>query len=120
MRCVYCRERAGLFRKLCSQCAKVVALIDKAAGHIGLRELVDLFVAEGLTEQRVNRVFDTPIGDQPTIRDRLTSQMANALMRNLGMPGRQSPADVQRLRVASQAGSGAGTWVRGEQPPGSN
>jgi hypothetical protein len=32
--------------------------------------------------------------------------MTNVLMRNLGMPGRQSPDDVRRVRLAMADGSG--------------
>lgn len=80
-------------------------------------ELVDLFLAEGLTREQVDRVLDAELGDQPTIRDRLTSQMANALMQGLGMPGRQTPEDVKRVRQASESGAGEGTWKGGEKPP---
>jgi hypothetical protein len=118
MRCVYCHERAGLFRRICVVCSKVIAIVDKAGGDIGLAGLVDVFTAEGLTREQVDRVLDAPVDGGPTIRDRLTSQMANVLMRNLGMPGRQSPEDVRRVREAMRAGAGAGTWSGGEKPPG--
>ncbi len=78
--------------------------------------LVDLFIAEGLSQQQVDVVLDAQADGQPTLRDRLTSSMANALMRGLGMPGRQSPEDVRRVREAMKSG-GAGTWVKGETPP---
>ena len=117
MRCVFCKTRTTLFRKSCPTCAKVVAIVDKAAGHVGLGELVDLFAAEGLSREQVDRVLDAEVGGEPTIRDRLTSQMANALMQGLGMPGRQSPADVRRIRMAANGGNGEGTWRGGEKPP---
>ncbi len=87
MRCIFCKTRT-LFRKICPTCAKVVAIVDRAAGKVGMGELVDLFRAEGLTREQVDRVLDTEVDSRPTIRDRLTSQMANALMQGLGMPGR--------------------------------
>jgi len=117
MRCLYCRERAGLLRKVCAVCARVVAVVDKAAGKVGAAQLVDLFRAEGLSREQVNRVLDAELGELPTIRDRLTSEMTNALMRGLGMPGRQSPDDVRRVRLAGREGGGAGTWSAGEEPP---
>lgn len=80
--------------------------------------LVDLFAAAGLTRPQVDRVLDAQVGNGPTIRDRLTSEMTNALMRGLGMPGRQSPDDVRRVRLAMREGGGAGTWKSGEKPPG--
>jgi hypothetical protein len=117
MRCAFCKTRTSLFRKICPTCARVVAIVDKAGGQVGMGELVDIFIAEGLTREQVDRVLDAEVEGQPTIRDRLTSQMANALMRGLGMPGRQSPDDVRRVRVAAAAGSGEGTWKGGDQPP---
>jgi len=79
--------------------------------------LVELFAAEGLTREQVDRVLDAQVGAAPTVRDRLTSDMTNALMRGLGMPGRQSPEDVQRVRVTMQSGAGQGSWRSGEEPP---
>jgi hypothetical protein len=78
---------------------------------------VDLFAEAGLTRERVDMVLDAELDGQPTLRDQLTSKMANALMRNLGMPGRQSPEDVRRVRIAMESG-GEGTWAVGEKPPG--
>jgi hypothetical protein len=116
MRCIYCKRRAGLLRKTCGTCSRVKAVIERAAGHVGWTELVDLFAAEGLTRTDVDCVLDAEVGGEPTLRDRLTSRMANELMRNLGMPGRQSPEDVRRVRVSAAAGGGEGTWKPGEKP----
>ena len=79
--------------------------------------MVELFAAEGLTREQVDRVLDAQVGAEPTVRDRLTSDMTNALMRGLGMPGRQSPEDVQRVRVTMRSGAGQGSWKSGEEPP---
>jgi hypothetical protein len=117
MRCVYCSKRAGFIRRVCTPCAKVVTIVDRAGGEVGLAGLVDIFVAEGLSREQVDVVLDAQVGAEPTIRDRLTSKMTNVLMRNLGMPGRQSPEDVMKVRTAMRGGGGAGTWVGGEEPP---
>jgi hypothetical protein len=118
MRCVYCRQRAGLLRRVCALCGRVVDVLEGAAGRVGWSELVDLFAAEGLTRIEVDRVLDADPGGAPTLRDRMTSEMANVLMRGLGMPGRQSPEDVRRVRLGVAAGAGEGSWRTGEKPPG--
>ncbi len=117
MRCVYCRARAGLLRRTCPTCARVIAIVDKTAGNVGFQTLVDIFKAEGLTKEQVDRVLDAHIGQGASIRDRLTSQMTNALMRGLGMPGRQSPDDVKRVRESMNSSSAQGTYSQGEEPP---
>jgi hypothetical protein len=96
----------------------VVAIVERAGGQIGAASLVDIFIAEGLTHEQVDAVLDAEIDGQPTLRDRLTSNMANALMRGLGMPGRQSPEDVRRIRLTMKAGGGEGTCSEGEMARG--
>jgi len=118
MRCTYCRERAGLIRRVCDPCGRVLAVVERAGGDVGIAGLVDLFIAEGLTRERVDLVLDAEVDGQPTLRDRLTSNLTNSLMRGLGMPGRQSPEDVRRVREAMKAGAGAGTSIGGEPPQG--
>jgi len=108
MRCVYCSKRAGIFKRTCAICAHVISVVDRAGVEVGLVGLVDIFAAEGLRREQVDRVLDAQIGENPTLRDRMTAQMANLLMRNLGMPGRQSPEDVRRVRLNMTAGGGQG------------
>ncbi len=79
--------------------------------------MVDIFKAEGLTKEQVDSVLDAHVGRGPSMRDRLTSEMTNALMRGLGMPGRQSPEDVKRVRESMNSGAGQGTYTQGEEPP---
>ncbi len=117
MRCLYCQARAGLWRRTCPTCARVIAIVERARGQIGLAELVDIFKMEGLAREQVDRVLDAEVDLCPTLRDRLTSDMTNTLMRGLGMPGRQSPEDVQRVRHAMESG-GESAWMSGEKPPG--
>lgn len=118
MRCLYCSQRAGLFKRTCAVCAHVVNVVDRAGAEVGPVGLVDIFAAEGLRREQVDRVLDAEIGGAPTLRDRMTSQMANLLMRNLGMPGRQSPEDVRRVRLNVAAGAGEGTAGPRDKPSG--
>lgn len=97
-------------RRVCPTCSKVIAIVERAGGEVGMIGMVDLFVAEGLTREQVDVVLDAEIAGEPTMRDQMTSNIANALMRNLGMPGRQSPDDVRRVRHA-QASGGEGTYT---------
>ena len=107
MRCVYCAAKAGILKKICATCGSVVAVVEQSAGQLGWTGLVDHFVSTGLTQVQVDRVLDAEIDGRPALRDRLTSEMANVLMRGLGMPGRQSPEDVQRIRRGVKEDSGA-------------
>lgn len=116
MLCRYCHDWAGLVRRTCAPCGRALAIVETAAGRVGWTELVDMFADAGLTRERVDLVLDAELDGKPTLRDRLTSRMTNALMQNLGMPGRQSPEDVRRVRLEMESG-GEGTWASGEKPP---
>jgi hypothetical protein len=105
-----------LLKKICPVCARVVATLERSAGHVGWTELVDRFAAQGLSRAQVDRVLDAEIDGHPSPRDRLTSEMANVLMRNLGMPGRQSPEDVQRVRRAAPESAGERICGLEDQP----
>ncbi len=120
MRCLYCRQWAGLIRRACPVCARIVRIVEQAGPAVGLVGLVDIFAAEGLSRNQVDRALDAQVGDRPTLRDRLTSELTNVLMRGLGMPGRQSPEDVRRVRRSIESGGsggGEGTWRAGDKPP---
>lgn len=95
----------------------MVAIVRGSAGQVGWTELIDIFVAKGLTKADVDLVLDTEIDAGPSLRDWLTSRMANELMRSLGMPGRQTPEDVRRVRLGL-ATSSQGTWAVGDKPSG--
>ncbi len=112
MKCEFCRKPAGFLSRICSNCAKVVGIVERTAGQVGLAQLVDIFAAEGLSREQVDLVLDASNGGRPTIRDRLTSNMVNTLMRGLGMPGRQSPDDVRRVRSTAASQQEAGTGHR--------
>jgi len=111
MRCRYCRNHAGLFRSSCPSCIRVVEIFERSVGRAGWTELVDRFAAAGLTKPQVDCVLDAEIGGEPSLRDRMTAEMANVLLRNLGMPGRQSPADVRKIRRGANEASSEGTWI---------
>lgn len=105
-----------MLRRICPRCGIIIALIEESAGRVGWTELIDLFAAKGLTKAEVDQVLDTEIDATPTMRDRITSRMANELMKSLGMPGRQSPEDVRRVRLGLASSSQA-TWSAREKPP---
>jgi hypothetical protein len=117
MRCIYCQGKAGIWRRVCPACARIVSVIEGVGGRLGWTELVDKLADEGLRRIQVDQVLDAEIDGAPTLRDRLTSRMANELMKGLGMPGRQSPEDVRRVRRAISS-EGEIIWAAGEKPAG--
>ncbi|MGH7917983.1 MAG: hypothetical protein ACREQE_10970, partial [Candidatus Binataceae bacterium] len=62
-------------RRVCTVCGRVIAIVERVGGEMGLAGLVDIFASEGLTRDQVARVLDAELDEKPTIRDRLTSNM---------------------------------------------
>ena len=54
MRCLYCRQWAGLIRRTCPVCARIIRIVEQAGPAVGLVGLVDIFAAEGLTREQVD------------------------------------------------------------------
>ena len=98
MRCRYCRERAGLLRQQCDQCRVLLALYDRHRGELGLSQLLDVFIATGAPRAKIEAVLASDPDGGGALRDRVTADMANRLLAEMGITPRHTAADVKRLR----------------------
>lgn len=107
MRCRSCREPAGLLKRLCDDCARLLAIYAEHRGEVGLSQLLDLFIATGIPRAKIEAVLTSDPDGRGALRDRITADMANRLLAAMGIAPRQSAEDVRRLR--SRGGGGAST-----------
>ena len=98
MRCRYCRERAGLLRRDCDQCRALVALYERHRGEVGLSQLLDIFIATGAPRAKIEAVLASDPDGGGALRDRITADMANRVLAEMGITPRHTAADVKRLR----------------------
>ncbi|HXQ23824.1 MAG TPA: hypothetical protein VN812_19245 [Candidatus Acidoferrales bacterium] len=61
--------------------------------------ILDLFIAAGVSQVKVERFLDADPKGAGTIRDQIAADMANQLLEALGQRGRQSAAEVKRIRA---------------------
>jgi hypothetical protein len=109
VRCRYCGERARLWRRRCDECGVLLDLYARHRGELGLSQLVDCFIATGVTRAKIEAVLAAdPVGEG-ALRDRITADMANRLLAEMGVTPRQTAADVRRLR---ERGGGSASTVR--------
>lgn len=107
MRCRYCAEYVGLFRRRCAECGALLDLYERHRGDIALSELLDRFIATGVTRGKIEAVLDRDPDGSGSIRDRVTADMANQLLAAMGVAPNQTATDVRRLR--ERGGGGAST-----------
>ena len=71
---------------------------------------MDLFIASGAPQHKVERFLDADPQGTGSARDQIAADMANDLMSAFGRAGRQTPREVKRLRER-------GAWVHLGQRP---
>ncbi len=111
MRCRACHDRAGLLRRLCADCARLLAIYEEHREE-GLSQLLDLFIATGIARAKIEAVLASDMSGRGALRDRITADMTNRVLADMGVTPRHTAADVKRLR---ESGGGVATSSR---PPG--
>lgn len=109
MRCRSCHERAGVLKRRCDDCARLFALYEQYRGELGLSQLLDLFIATGITRAKIEAALASDPDGRGALRDRITADMANRVLADMGVTPRHTAADVKRLR---DSGAGAATTTR--------
>jgi hypothetical protein len=97
MRCRYCLENAGWWRRRCSACRQ---LLQAYLAHRGtdMTTMFDALMATGVPPHTIERFLDADPDGQGSLRDQIAAEMTNQLLEALGQRARQSVADVQRIR----------------------
>jgi len=97
MRCRYCLEKTGWWRRRCSACRR---LLQVYLAHRGtdMATLLELLAATGVPRHTIERFLDADPKGRGAVRDQIAADMTNQLLEALGQRARQSVADVKRIR----------------------
>lgn len=98
MRCRSCQNRAGLLRRLCADCRRLLAIYAQHRAEIGLSQLLDLFIATGIAREKIEAVLASDLDGRGALRDQITADMTNRVLADMGVTPRHTAADVRRLR----------------------
>lgn len=109
MTCRYCGESAGWWRRNCVLCRRLLAVFEQQRGA-DFRTMMQLFVDTGIATDAIERFLDADPYGSGSIRDQITADMTNDLMRALGNDTRHTAADVKRIRER-------GNWVNLDRRP---
>jgi len=105
MRCRCCHDRAGGLKRLCDDCGRLFALYEQHRGDLGLSQLLDLFIATGITRAKIEAALASDPDGRGALRDRIAADMANRVLADMGVTSQQTAAGVKRLRVGGGAAS---------------
>jgi len=105
MRCRYCGEYVGLFRRCCADCRSLLDVYERHRDDIALSELLDRLIATGVARPKIEAVLERDPDGTGSVRDRVTADMSNRLLAAMGIAATQTAADVRKLR--EQGGGGA-------------
>ncbi len=100
MRCLYCQEKAGFFKKICPDCSKLIHAFESLPKTYGYSQLLDQLLATEVPTQKIEKFLDTDvIGEgQGTLNDQITARMTNEVMAGLGQPSNMTGEAVQQVR----------------------
>lgn len=97
-RCGFCKERAGVWSRLCPDCRKLMARVKELRGRVGYGEFLDGLEATGVAREKILRFLKADPDGTGSIQDQVTAEMTTQLMKVMGLAGEQTPREVKRIR----------------------
>ena len=96
--CVYCTDRAGLFGRVCADCKKLLARVQKLRGKVGFGQFLEGLEQTGVAKEKILTFLQADPDGKGSIQDQVTAEMTTELMNVMGISGRQTAQEVKRIR----------------------
>ncbi len=97
-RCAYCDDLAGLWSTMCRECKTLMARVHELRGRVGYGEFLSGLEQTGVSPSKIMAFLKADPEGKGSVQDQVTADMANELLTVMGIPGRQKPEDVKRIR----------------------
>jgi hypothetical protein len=97
-RCIYCGDGSGFWSKLCGDCRKLLARVDKLRGKVGFGEFLDELERTGVEKEKILLFLRADPDGKGSMQDQVTAEMTSELMKVMGLKGSQTPEEVKRIR----------------------
>lgn len=101
-KCLYCQEKAGLFRKICKECRDMLQAIRELGYSFSFRELLDHLMATNASNEKIQKFLEADLEGKGSIRDMITARMTNQLAKTMGQPTDMLPQKVKIIREAEK------------------
>jgi hypothetical protein len=97
-RCVYCRDRARVWSKICRECKKLLARVEELRGRVGYGEFLNGLEETGVSKEKIMVFLKADPEGKGSVQDQITAEMTSELMKVMGIRGSQTPQEVKRIR----------------------
>ena len=97
-KCKYCDERAGLLRRVCADCKKLLGRVAELRGKVSYGQFLDGLEETGVDKEKIFRFLKADPDGAGSIQDQVTAEMTSELMKVMGIAGRQTASEVKRIR----------------------
>jgi len=98
--CVYCRDRAGLFGRVCADCKKLLARVQELRGKVGFGRFLEGLEQTGVAKEKILTFLQADPDGKGSIQDQVTAEMTTELMNVMGISGHQTAQEVKRIRTS--------------------
>jgi hypothetical protein len=96
--CVYCRDRVGLWSRMCADCKKLMACVERLRGRVGYGEFLDGLERTGVAKEKIMVFLKADPDGKGSVQDQVTAEMTSELMKVMGISGQQTTQEVRRIR----------------------
>jgi len=102
-KCLYCKEKAGVFKAVCADCNALLKAVQGLGTAFSFREMLDALMATSASNEKIEKFLDADIQGQGSIRDFITARMTNELARTVGQPTDTDSLKVKKIREEEKA-----------------
>jgi hypothetical protein len=72
--------------------------VEELRGHVGYGEFLDGLESTGVAKEKIIAFLKADPEGKGSVQDQITAEMTTDLMQIMGLPGRQTPREVKRIR----------------------
>jgi hypothetical protein len=72
--------------------------VDELRGRVGYGEFLDNLENTGIAKEKIVAFLKADPDGKGSVQDQITAEMTTELMQIMGIAGRQTPKEVQRIR----------------------
>ena len=98
MKCIFCHERAGFFKRICLGCIKMGQAVQGLPPSFSFNDLLNAMMEPGATQEKIEKFLEADPYHEGSLRNQVTARMTNEVMAGLGIPSDMDYQGVAQVR----------------------